>query len=181
MSWLDPWIEDIIRRAFADCRPSFEPDRWNDGGYIQHHNNCYNYVCDRITNTNAEPGRGSGHKFTSASCASLTAAAAADGLVPTDAADIYKCGGCFGGCWYLVALMLYEGDPNNVEDGQVPLLYHWLRRDSDGNWSHKDGIKEATNKDHAGKVIEDPRKADLTPYKTFCGFFCVNKANLVIG
>ena len=38
--------------------------------------------------------------------------------------------------------------------------YHWMRRDSDGNWSHKmDGLK-ATNK-YKDKVITDPRKTTV--------------------
>ncbi len=50
--------------------------------------------------------------------------------------------------------------------------FHWLRQDTDGNWSHKCGGTKATNLDNDGAVITDPRTANIKPY-TFVKFMGV--------
>jgi hypothetical protein len=40
--------------------PPFNPGKWNNNPTILRNNNCYNYANDKITNTFAQPGRGSG-------------------------------------------------------------------------------------------------------------------------
>lgn len=62
----------------------------------------------------------------------------------------------------MVALVIAPGDD-----------FHWYRQDDDGTWSHKPGRTEATNRDNAGRVIHDPRRADRGAYTEFCGCFCV--------
>jgi hypothetical protein len=50
-----------LPRKCQDYRgATFEPSEWNDGGQIQHNNNCYNYACNTRTDTFAQPGRGAG-------------------------------------------------------------------------------------------------------------------------
>lgn len=39
--------------------------------------------------------------------------------------------------------------------------YHWLRQDKNGYWSHKPGRLDVTNIDADGKLIKDPRTANL--------------------
>ena len=50
--------------------------------------------------------------------------------------------------------------------------YHWLRQDADGLWSHKRGEGDVTRVDDAGKLIIDPREADLQ-----YGYYVDSKGN----
>ena len=81
---------------------------------------------------------------------SVKAAAIRDGL--TDLGDNPEGDGC---C--VVALFIDEGTD-----------FHWYRKDSDGNWSHKPGSTAATNLDNSGDEISDPRDADTGDYTFVC-------------
>ena len=50
----------IRRKRFA---PMFSPDPWNTNENTRRLNNCYNYASTKITNSSAQPGRGSGGPF----------------------------------------------------------------------------------------------------------------------
>ena len=39
--------------------------------------------------------------------------------------------------------------------------YHYVRQNQDGTWSQKPGATAVTNKDSSGKIITDPRTADI--------------------
>lgn len=43
--------------------PVYNPALWNNNAFTRLNNNCYNYANDIITNTFAQPGRGSGQIF----------------------------------------------------------------------------------------------------------------------
>ncbi len=58
--------------------------------------------------------------------------------------------------------------------------FHWLRRDDDGTWSHKDGWRIAKNSDDNGKVITDPQKVILAEYPIFGGFFLVPRSGVML-
>ena len=75
-------------------------------------------------------------------------AAIRDGLKVINNPEDVKNGKC------LVALLIWPGKD-----------FHWLRRDANGNWSHKRGETAVSNKDDSQKIITDPKKADLGNYK----------------
>jgi hypothetical protein len=57
--------------------------------------------------------------------------------------------------------------------------YHFMRQDSDGGWSHKDGSNPVKRFDADGQDIIDPMTAsrDFRPrsflnYSDFCGYYC---------
>ncbi len=75
-----------------DTPPVYDPQTDNHGCFIAEcckgcsilfltpaNNNCYNYGNDIVTNTFAQPGRGTGHKWVSDNCSSVTAGAKSDG------------------------------------------------------------------------------------------------------
>jgi hypothetical protein len=134
--------------------PPYDPGVWNDDPDVMANNNCYNYANNLITNTFAQPGRGSGAVFTDFDCADVGAASERDGQVET-------------------------GDPaQNPDDGQIICLviwpdedFHWYRKDSDDYWSHKPGSTAATNLDAAGDVIADPETCDRGEYTVLCGYY----------
>ena len=67
----------VRRKRYA---PPFDPAPWmNDD--VRENNNCYNYANIKITNTFAQPGRGSTGIFAVLDAASVRAASVADGLV----------------------------------------------------------------------------------------------------
>jgi len=163
------------RVAFLADPPSFDPS-WNDGGWVQWNNNCYNYACDQRTDSFAQPGKASGAPFTEApfailDCPAVSAAAQSDGLEPL--ANEYGPVDCV----HIVALVI---TPTHLRiSGKLKADFHWYRQDNDGNWSHKPGGTPATNLDNSGKPISNPETADRGPYTIFCGYFCCDGA--VIG
>jgi hypothetical protein len=60
--------------------PPFDPGKWNNPS-VQRFNNCYNYANDKITNTFAQPGRGSGSTIANVLCGTVSAAAVRDGQI----------------------------------------------------------------------------------------------------
>lgn len=142
--------------------PPFDPGKWNIPS-VQPNNNCYNYANDKITNTFAQPGRGSGTMFTVTSCGNVTAAAQRDGQISVASVAATPAQGHF------IALVVAPDYD-----------YHWYRLDSNGMWSHKPGGTQARNTDNAGKLISDPRNCSRLPYTDFCGFFHCIPANTKI-
>lgn len=148
--------------------PKFDPTADDCGFFVVHQseNNCYDYGTDVATNTFAQPGRGSGHKWDENTCDSIRAAAERDGLtwLGTDlpGADL-KSG-------HYVALYIWP-ETN----------FHWARRDSSGTWSHKPGGTPVQNADNEGRTITDPSKADLSPWSQFCGYMSVVPSTVCVG
>ena len=109
----DSWKEIIYSPQNDDC-----------GGFItyQGDNNCYDYGNDMVTNTFAQPGRGSGQKWTENTCDDMKRAAVADGLT-----------------WMGTELPTYASGP---DEGHFVALYiwpdtnfHWARMDASGDYS----------------------------------------------
>jgi hypothetical protein len=136
--------------------PPFNPGKWNIPT-VQPFNNCYNYANDKITNTFAQPGKGSGSIITDILCFTVTQAAVRDGQISVTLAASTPAEGHF--------IALVSANHANFKD------YHWYRLDSNAMWSHKPGSTAAKNTDNSGKLISDPRTADRGPYVDFCGFF----------
>lgn len=136
--------------------PPYNPGKWNNDQNIQWRNNCYNYANDKITNTFAQPGKGSGQMWSQlVTCASDVAPAAQrDGQVPVGPPASTPAQGHF------IALVLAVGYD-----------YHWYRFDNNNMWSHKPGQTPARNTDNSGRPISDPRNCDRGPYGVFCGFY----------
>ncbi|XP_031549650.1 uncharacterized protein LOC116287150 [Actinia tenebrosa] len=146
-------------------------------------NNCYNYANDVLNigeTLPAEPGVGGGQIYAKITPAEIKAAAIRDGLVekpagPGDAIpNIEEAEG------HLVALFVAEGDDSD---------YHWLRRDGNLKWSHKQGhilsMRPPTNKDANGAEIKDPRTAAMiygenSPQYKFVCFMSSNKDTVKI-
>ena len=135
--------------------PEYKPEKWNDADGIQYKNNCYNYACNKITNTYAQPGRAAGNMYSALNCTAVTKGAISDNLKTTQS-DI-TCEHCY----HKVALVIWLGWD-----------YHWYRQDKNGKWSHKPGGTQATNLDNSGNLITDPQTADRGLYIEFCGYFC---------
>ena len=139
------------------CAPLYEPDWWNDGGWRQFNNNCYNYATDYRTNTFAQPGLASGAMYSRITCAEVRNGAIKDKLIHVPDAD-NKC----PDEGHLVALVVGKD-----------FDYHWYRKGRNGNWTHKPGGTEATKVDNSGDLITDPRTADRDGYTQFCTFMVV--------
>jgi len=152
------YFMDASFTGFAgECTPPpYNPEKWNDGGYIQYNNNCYNYANDERTDTFAQPGRASGCYPWSLNCPNVYDAAECDGLVGISSGtdpcpgDMHRV--------YLVTAPGWD--------------YHWYREDTDGMWSHKPGGTPATNRDGSGQLIPNPEYADIGMYTDRCGYMC---------
>ncbi len=71
---------------------------------------------------------------------------------------------CNDKCWKVAVMRKASSDGTNTD-------FHFVRQDSGGSWSHKQGDGPAKNTDDDGKQITDPEKAKIGDYK-ICGYFC---------
>lgn len=150
---------DCSHAVGPDSVPVYNPTVDDGGCFVAHQseNNCYNYASDVSTDTFAQPGRGSGHKWTANTCDAIRAAAERDGLVwnGTTLPTAPPVG-------HHVALFIWP-ETN----------FHWVRMDRSGYWSHKPGSTPVRNTDNKGQKIQDPSKCDFSPWTQFCGYMLV--------
>jgi hypothetical protein len=151
--------------AACRCAPPFRPAIWNDGGFRQASNNCYNYSTDYRSDTFAQPGRAAGLMYSAFTGPSVLQAAVRDGLIDQPGANNQCPEG--GGPDHLVALAIAPG-----------LDFHCYRKGPDGLWTHKIGPAPATNLDNAGLVITDPRTAARGPYTQLVTFMMVQHGRI---
>lgn len=138
--------------------PVYEPNKWNNDKTILLNNNCYNYANDKVTNSFAQPGSGSGLAGPyPPSCAGTGDAASRDGEIRIPNSDFSPAEG------HIIALV--TASQPQFKD------YHWYRRDATGTWSHKPGRTQVKNTDNSGRIITDPSTCDRGPYESFCGYF----------
>ncbi len=136
------------------AEPPYNPGWWNNDPTRRQRNNCYNYACNVVTNSFAQPGRGSGRMYGAISCGEVGAGANRDGLPSISNIASTPAQGQY------VALVVGPGWD-----------FHWYRRDSNGLWSHKPGSTNVINYDQSGNIIRDPRNANRGRYTNFCGFY----------
>jgi len=145
-------LKNIIAKApCIIANTAYNPAFWNTPA-TQPHNNCYNYAMNFRSNTFAQPGRKTGHMYTSFDCVNMGNAASSDGCKPT----------CSGSS-KLVALVIWPG-----------VDFHWYRRHSNGFWGHKPGSTAARNWDNSNKIIDGtvrtPANCNRGNYTIFCGY-----------
>ena len=143
------------------CRGTlFIPSNWNYDP-VQRRNNCYNYACNTITNTFAQPGKWGGQRHSRMEASNVYRACLRDGLVPIRATSRYRVPRPRGYC--LIALFIWPGED-----------FHFVRRDFNGYWSQKNGKGRARNYDNALRPMRDPRFSMMGPYQVFAGFLGVH-------
>jgi len=151
-------------RAKALEVPRFEPSVWNSDDNVRRHNNCYNYASNKLTNTFAQPGRGSGLIFTRLEGTEVARAIVRDGVEalarPGAPAETPIEG-------HFIALVIWPPLPGESEGTD----YHFFRLDETTHWSHKPGQTAARDVDAAGRGISDPATCDRGPYTEFVGYF----------
>jgi len=149
-----------VPRASVLEVPRYEPNIWNNDPGICWNNNCYNYANNKITNTFAQPGDGSGAPFSRPPTgAGVARAAISDGLEALADPEAWQSTPTDG---HWVALVISTA----IRD------YHWYRLDdSNARWSHKPGHTPARDFDQAVAQISDPRTCARDPYRDFIGFF----------
>ena len=89
--------------------PELNLDLWNSNPTVQSRNNCYNYANNKITNSFAQPGTGSGAPFQSLTTEEIRRASERDGLVKLDVAPEDPCPEAPEQPNCLVALVVAEG------------------------------------------------------------------------
>jgi len=153
----------------SDNITAYNPQTDCCGFFIKYQtaNNCYDYGNDIVTNTFAQPGRGSGHRWDYDTCDSVKEAAERDGLV-----------------W--IGTNLPTGNPPNGHYVSLHIWpstnFHWLRKDTNipTHWSHKPGGTPVRDVDNNGNKITDPSKADVSPWSQFCGYMIAIPSKVTI-
>jgi hypothetical protein len=160
----------------------YDPENWNNK-YAVGTVNCYAYAvvkaCATTPGTKIQPGDFSKERFTQLTETNIIEAVKRDigqgNIYKTTAAAKPPSG------WRKVALVIAPGED-----------YHWYEQNSDGYWSHKQGLSPISNLDASGKKIIDPKNCnrhysyryrniagnpftiDLN-YSTFCGYYMIRK------
>jgi len=177
--------EDTIAVAGGNCnnvpikgsddptQVHYDPSKDDGGCFVteQYKNNCYDYGNDIVTNTFAQPGRGSHvcppntRPCVKNTCDAVKNAAISDGLawVGTDLPTTLPKEG------HYVSLHIWP-DSN----------FHWIRMDGDKTWSHKPGGSPVRNVDNNHEKITDPGKADFSPWTQHCGYMLSVPSKAVI-
>jgi hypothetical protein len=147
--------------------PRFEPHVWNNNPQTMRDNNCYNYACNLMTNTFAQPGRAGGYNPASISVADYNRAVASDGLevlADPNSPQMTPADGHF------MALVIWPGGD-----------FHFYRLDDyTALWSHKPGSTQARDTDHSGAQISDPKAAARGPYSDFASFLYIVPSRVTI-
>lgn len=130
---------------------------WNGATYIRK-NNCYNFAANHRTNTFAQPGRISGHPFSSISCSAVSTAAQWDGWFNS----------CQPSNNLTIALVIWPG-----------VDFHFYRKCANGIWCHKPGQTAARNYDNSGVIITNPETCNRGGYTNFCGYWYADN-NLIL-
>lgn len=146
------------RAAVLSCRlfrtSTTDFSDWN--GSHQGLNNCYNYASNSITDTFAQPGRGSGEMYHAITADEIHMAALRDGYLD-------DCGQSTKRRNLHVGYCIWPGSD-----------YHWYRQtkpmDGEVRWCHKPGGTAARNYDSSGKYITDPSTCNRGPYTIWGGF-----------
>ena len=73
-----------ISRIVKNPGPPLNLGKWNNDEYVWQNNNCYNYATDTMTCTKAQPGRGTGRKFSKMQPNLVLESAISDGLKLVD-------------------------------------------------------------------------------------------------
>ena len=164
-NFLHPFTEPVCANAnMAYDAPPYNPTPWNSVASVTGHNTCYNYANDKPLGNSAIPGRAHGKNVVYTSCEGdgpqgprfgSVEGAIADGLRP---AVNFPANLGRGDGWYVAARLSIKHDD-----------CHWIRQDSSGCWSHKNGEDTVKNIDLGGHLITDPRACDCGKYSIFCG------------
>jgi hypothetical protein len=131
---------------------------WNGSSYIRY-NNCYNFAANHRTNTFAQPGRISGHPFSSIGCSAVSTAAQWDGWF----------NGCQSANNLTIALVIWPGYD-----------FHFYRKCANGIWGHKPGSTAARNYDNSGNIITNPQTCNRGGYTSFCGYWYANNSLILV-
>lgn len=132
--------------------------------------NCYCYALDVFKAAWCQPGAGSGVNVdqNGMTCALLKKAIIADGAKEVTAAQALNTKAPTG---HYIAMLVRPQSSCNFARCQPD--FHFMRKDSNGLWSHKSGESPATNKDNNGALIKDPKTAVISgQYTGVCVFVC---------
>lgn len=164
--------------------PDYDPDAWTDTATLR--SNCYTYAVLQLCVLESDkflmqPGYFAGDTYTFLTESSIVKAVKA---------DIAECNPIDGDFYETTADAVPPEGYRKVALVISPFKdYHWYMQNSDGYWSHKQGIEEVTNVDASGDLIADPATCDrnysnvtvnstglsisILNYSTFCGYYMV--------
>jgi hypothetical protein len=140
-----------IRRSSTCFGPAFEPDLWNRRNLVRTVN-CFGYALNIPQWVRLRENKDCERRLAIDIALQRIETM---GLIPAgdDMSDMIG--------HYLVALTW----------GPRARDWHWLRRDSNGKWSHKMGPNPVTNRDDAHRLIHDPRRAAIGNASEVVGYF----------
>ena len=159
----DQGLEALEKGTLVACSSNYFTSStdfsfWNGATYIRK-NNCYNFAANHRTNTFAQPGRISGHLYSSISCSAVSTAAQWDGWFNS----------CQSANNLTIALVIWPGYD-----------FHFYRKCANGIWCHKPGSTAARNYDNSGNIITNVETCNRGGYTSFCGYWYANNSIIMV-
>ncbi|MBA4853845.1 hypothetical protein [Emticicia sp. BO119] len=142
--------------------PSYEPELWNNDINILANNNCYTYALN-IKGLRQSSGKDPNQT----AFGNIIKNCQSDGLhIVSTVTDNHK---------HLIAL--FASSPFS-DTNKARTDYHFFRRDANGEWSHKNGHCNVSNRDFSGRIIDNIMTCDRSRFQYFYCFFHVTDNTL---
>lgn len=170
--------------------PRYTKKKWSNK-YVKNSHNCYSYMLNKV-NKNYKNICKKSMKKGKKLCGFLKAQPGLySGMYDVDKFSDYNCKmlnkRIFKDNKYIKLLKKNKKCPKKHYKGMLFIeprrAYHFYRQDSNGKWSHKDGLNPITNRDARNKVIKNPLKSSrkYKPtqkeygyyYSRHCGTYCI--------
>jgi len=145
--------------AMVSYAPAYEPDVWNNDINLLENNNCYTYALNIKNSRKSNSKDPNRNPF-----GNIIKNCQADGLqiVPEIPLNEDK-----------PLIALFASSPFS-ETFTRKIDYHFFRRDANGEWSHKNGLSNVTNRDFSGHIIQDILQCDRGRFQHLYCFFKVS-------
>ena len=163
--------------------PRYSKKRFNKK-YVKQSHNCYSYMLNKINKRYVKKCKSYMKRTKKRGCNFLKAQPGMySGMKDVSHLNKYKCNilnkRVLSDNKYI--LKTRKKCPKNYYKGALFIQpkrgYHFYRQDSDGTWSHKDGLTRSTKRDAKNRIIKDVNKANrkYKPTKRDIGYYYSRK------
>ena len=165
--------------------PRYSKNKFNKK-YVRRSHNCYSYMLNKINKRYVKRCKSYMKKTKKRGCNFLKAQPGMySGMKDVKHLNKYKCNmldkRVLADNKHIVKTRKNRKCPKNYYKGALYIHprrgYHFYRQDSDGTWSHKDGLSRSTKRDAKNRIIKDINKANrkYKPTKKEIGLYYSKK------
>ena len=161
--------------------PRYSSNKFNKK-YVRRSHNCYSYMLNKVNKRYVKKCKAYMKKTKKKGCHFLKAQPGMySGMKDVKHLSNYKCAmlnkRVLADNKHIIKTKKNRKCPKNYYKGALFIHpkrgYHFYRQDSDGTWSHKDGLARSTRRDAKNRIIKDVTKANrkYNPTKKEIGLY----------